>query len=299
MTQSSDERRTAIALARYSLILAIMREQSPKLKHQQRKNIAAHKQQFVDDWRRVSLTTLYRWEKLYLTGGFEALKPQPRRDKPSRAISPETLDRAEALKREQPFRSARAIITILGLDSENPIPEKRLAERTLRRQLAKRGATTAQLASKRRPKAYRRFERHAFGDLWQGDALHGPYLPDPADPNKKRQTFLFAFIDDHTRLVPHAQFYWNEQLPRLENCFKRAIRRYGAPLAVYVDRGAVYKSKQFDTACATMGVQRILATAYYPEGKGKACPERSRRVERFFGFVRSDPFGYAQDKLPP
>jgi hypothetical protein len=116
--------------------------------------------------------------------------------------------------------------------------------------------------------------------LWQGDALHGPSLPDPADPDRLRQVFLFAFIDDHTRLVPHAQFYWNEQLPRLEDCFKRAILRYGAPLAVYVDRGKVYTSKQFDTICATLGIQRILASPYYPEGKGK--------VERFFGFVRAD-----------
>lgn len=276
-----EEHRTEIALVRYTLILPIVRETSRRLRHQMRKNIAATVHTFPPDKaRRVSVNTLYRWEKAYQQGGFEALKPQARHGKESRVISPETLDRAEALKREQPFRSARAIINILQMDKANPIPESELAERTLRRLLTNRGATTAQLVAEQRPKAYRRFERHAFGDLWQGDALHGPYLPDPADPAKKRQTFLFAFIDDHTRLVPHAQFYWNEQLPRLEDCFKRAVRRYGAPLAVYVDRGPVYKSKQFDTACATMGVQRILATAYYPEGKGK--------IERFFGFVRSD-----------
>jgi transposase InsO family protein len=278
---NSDDRRTEIALARYTLILPIVRETCRRQRHQMRQNIAATIHDFPPGMKgKVSVTTLYRWEKAYRQGGFDALKPQVRQDKECRVISSETLDRAEALKREQPFRSARAIINILQMDRENPIPEKSLAERTLRRQLAKRGATTAQLAAEQQPKAYRRFERNAFGDLWQGDALHGPYLPDPANPDKKRQTFLFAFIDDHTRLVPHAQFYWNEQLPRLEDCFKRAVRRYGAPLAVYVDRGAVYKSKQFDTACATMGVQRILATAYYPEGKGK--------IERFFGFVRSD-----------
>ena len=278
---NSDDRRTEIALARYTLILPIVRETCRRQRHQMRQNIVATIHDFPPGMKgKVSVTTLYRWEKAYRQGGFDALKPQPRQDKECRVISPETLDRAEALKREQPFRSARAIINILEMDRENPIPEKRLAERTLRRQLAKRGATTAQLAAEQQPKTYRRFERNAFGDLWQGDALHGPYLPDPANPDKKRQTFLFAFIDDHTRLVPHAQFYWHEQLPRLEDCFKRAVRRYGAPLAVYVDRGAVYKSKQFDTACATMGVQRILATAYYPEGKGK--------IERFFGFVRSD-----------
>jgi hypothetical protein len=129
------------------------------------------------------------------------LKPQPRQEKSAaRAVSTETLDRAEALKREQPFRSARA----------NPIPEAKLSERTLRRHLAKRGATSARLVAEQRPQPYRRFERHAFGDLWQGDALHGPELPDPAQPDRKRPTLLFAFIDDHTRLVPHAQFYWHE-----------------------------------------------------------------------------------------
>jgi transposase InsO family protein len=275
---SQTERQAQVALERYTLILPLLRAGSAKERHQLRKQLVAHP---PPPFKRLSLTTLYRWEKAWAQGGFEALKPQPRREKSTtRAISPATLDRAEALKREQPFRSARAIINMLTLDRDNPIPEAKLAERTLRRQLVKRGATSAQLLAEQRPKPYRRFERHAFGDLWQGDALHGPKLPDPAQPDQLRPTFLFAFIDDHTRLVPHAQFYWHEQLPRLEDCFHKAIRRYGLPLAVYVDRGAVYTARQFDTACATLGIQRILATAYYPEGKGK--------IERFFRFVRSD-----------
>lgn len=80
--------------------------------------------------------------------------------------------------------------------------------------------------------------------------------------------------------MPHAQFYWNEQLPRLEDCFKRALLRYGRPLAIYVDQGAVYCSRHIDTVCAQLGIKRIHATPYYPEGKGK--------IERFFGFVQSD-----------
>ena len=110
--------------------------------------------------------------------------------------------------------------------------------------------------------------------------MDGPYLPNPAHPDQQRQVFLFAFLDDHTRLVPHAQFYWNEQLPRLEDCFKRAMLRYGRPLSIYLDRAKVHVSKQLDTICATLGVQRILGTPYYPEGRGK--------IERFFQFVQSD-----------
>jgi hypothetical protein len=96
----------------------------------------------------LSPITLYRWEKVWTQGGFEALKPQPRQEKSvARTVSTETLDRAEALKREQTFRSVRAIINALQLDRANPSPEAKLSERTLRRHLAKRGATSAQLVA--------------------------------------------------------------------------------------------------------------------------------------------------------
>ena len=277
----TDETRTEIALFRYATILPILRESSPQARHQLRKNIAAVKHDIPHTGRQaIGLTTLFRWEERYKSGGFEALKPQPRADRGQpRAVSGQTLARAEALKREQPRRSARSIASMLDLDQTNPIPEENLAERTLRRHLALRGATTPKLLNQP-GKAYRRFERSAFGDLWQGDAMDGPYLPDPANPGQQRQVFLFAFLDDHTRLAPHAQFYWNEQLPRMEDCLKRAILRYGVPLAVYVDRGKVYTARQFDLICASLGIQRILGTPYYPEGRGK--------IERFFQFVQAD-----------
>jgi putative transposase len=279
----SQDRPTEVALFRYTLILPLIRgEYPPGGKDKLRQQIASRSYDIPYSSRRsVSTTTLTRWERIYQERGFDGLKPQPRADRGScRAISPETLDRAEILKREQPLRSARSIIRILSLDTTNPIPESRLAPRTLRRQLSRRGATAARLLAEQRPKPYRRFERSHFGDLWQGDAMHGPYLPDPADVDKRRQVFLFAFLDDHTRLVPHAQFYWNEQLPRMEDCFKRAILRYGRPLSVYVDQGSVYRADQFNTVCACLGIQRIPGTPYYPEGRGK--------IERFFQFVQSD-----------
>ena len=278
-----EDKRTEIALFRYTLILPLLRgEHPPGGKEQRRRQIAVKQHDIPCSSRHtVSTTTLARWERIYQGKGFEGLKPQPRSDRgQSRVISSETLDRAEALKREQPLRSARSIIRILSLDQTNPVPEERIAPRTLRRHLTQRGATAAQLLSQQRPKPYHRFERSHFGSLWQGDAMDGPYLPNPARPDKQRQVFLFAFLDDHSRLVPHAQFYWNEQLPRMEDCLKRAILRYGRPLALYVDRGKVYTSKHLNTICATLGIQRILGTPYYPEGRGK--------IERFFQFVQSD-----------
>jgi transposase InsO family protein len=274
--------RTEVALFRYSLILPLLRHdrQRDGAKRSLRAAIAATHHTIPHSQRHlVSIPTLRRWEKAYRQGGFEALKPHGRRDQGApRTISVETLDRAEALKRELPSRSARTIADILQRDQAAPIPEVELAARTLRRHLTARGATAARLL---KPEiACRRFERSHFGDLWQSDALDGPSLPDPADPTRQRQTFLFAFIDDHTRLVPHAQFYWNEQLPRLEDCLKRAILRYGCPLAIYADQGHVYRADQLNAACASLGIQRILARPYSPQAKGK--------IERFFGFIRSD-----------
>jgi hypothetical protein len=66
----------------------------------------------------------------------------------------------------------------------------------------------------------------------------------------------------------------------MEDCLKRAILRYGRPLAIYVDLAKIYASKHLDTVCATLGIQRILGTPYYPEGRGK--------IERLFEFVQSD-----------
>jgi putative transposase len=278
-----EERRTEVALFRYALILPLLRDEfEPGGKGRLREQIAAGYYEIPHSTRSsVSVPTLARWERQYKQDGFDGLKPKPRDDRGQpRSISSETLDRAEALKRQQPRRSSRSIVNALSMDTTQPILEEAIAPRTLRRQLALRNATTSQLLAEQRPKPYRRFERTHFGDLWQADAMHGPTLPDPAHPGKERQVFLFAFLDDHTRLVPHAQFYWNEQLPRLEDCFKRAMLRYGRPLSIYVDRAKVHVSKQLDTICATLGIQRILGTPYYPEGRGK--------IERFFQFIQSD-----------
>jgi len=132
---NDEERRTEIALFRYTLILPLVREPSAQARQQMRRNLAAVVYDLPHSTRRkISVTTLRRWEARYRHGGFEALKPQPRADRGQpRAVSPETLDRAEALKREQPFRSARSIATMLAKDTTQPTPETKLAPRTPQR----------------------------------------------------------------------------------------------------------------------------------------------------------------------
>lgn len=97
----------------------------------------------------------------------------------------------------------------------------------------------------------------------------GPWLPDPSQPGKKRRAHLFCFLDDHSRLIPHAEFFWDEALPRLERVLKVAILKRGLPKALYVDNGQVYNATQFSVACASLGIQLIHTAPFSPESKGK------------------------------
>lgn len=276
-----EARRTEVALWIFETILPLVKDEHPPGgKSALRREIAARSHRIPHSSRtRVSVATLKRWEKRYREGGFEALKPARRADRGEpRAISPETLERAEALKREQPHRSARSIARILKLNRADPIPEGELSERTLRRWFARRGLTTRALVGEVR--ARRRFEKPHFGDLWQGDEMDGVYLPWPEDPTKKRQTTLFALLDDHTRLVPYAAFYWDARLPRFQHALQQAILRYGVPASVYLDLAQIHTSGHFRTTCGVLGIRRRLGTAGEAEGRGK--------IEAFFRFLQQD-----------
>jgi len=224
----------------------------------------------------VSITTLRRYLKTYREKGFDALRPGPRTDVGApRAFPPEVLDKAIALREEQPSRTTQTIVDILQRDESLSLPRS-VNVHTLTTHLRRRGKTRRVLAQT--GKTYRRFERDHVNSLWQGDAMVGPWLPDPNVPGKKRRAHLFCFIDDHSRLVPYAEFFFDEALPRMERVLKVALLRRGVPHAVYVDNGQVYSSTQFHAACATLGIQRIQAAPYSPEGKGKQ--------ERFFETLR-------------
>jgi len=139
-----------------------------------------------------------RWQKAYREGGFEALKPKPRRDRARpRALSPEVLAKAVALKEELPQRSVRQIADMLAMDPETPVGADRLKVSTLARHLRFLGKTRRLLAQP--AKTFRRFEQEGPNQLWQADVCYGPWLPDPHDPNKKRRTYLVALPITTTR----------------------------------------------------------------------------------------------------
>ena len=85
----SEDRRTQIALFRYSLILPLIRgEFPPGGKDRLRQQIASRHYDIPFSSRHsVSPSTLARWEYTYILYGFDGLKPQPRSDA-DRLLSP-------------------------------------------------------------------------------------------------------------------------------------------------------------------------------------------------------------------
>ena len=123
----------------------------------------------------------------------------------------------------------------------------------------------------------RRFEADSPNDLWQSDCMHGPMI---IHENKKRKTYLLAFIDDHSRLVPHGEFYLSESLESYLKALESALSTRGLPRKIYTDNGAAFRSHHLEHVTASLGIALLHARPYKPQGKGK--------IERFFRTVRSE-----------
>ena len=92
-----------------------------------------------------------------------------------------------------------------------------------------------------------------------------------------RKTYLFAFLDDHSRLLPGYRWGYAEDTVRLAAALRPALASRGVPKAAY-DNGSAYVDASLLRAYAKLDVRLVHSTPYRPEGRGK--------VERLFRTVR-------------
>jgi putative transposase len=212
---------------------------------------------------RVSRGTLDRWRRAYEAGGFDALVPSPRQ--PSPRTPAEVLALAEALKREKPGRTAAQVRRVLQLSS-GWAP----SDRTLQR-LFERLELNAPPAGQEGQRALGRFECTRPNEMWTGDTLHGPVIAGG-------KSFLFAFLDDHSRAVMGARWAYHDDVVRMAAAFRPALQRRGVPQAIYLDNGSPFVDAWLLRGCAVLGIKLIHSRPGRPEGRGK--------IERFFRTVR-------------
>jgi putative transposase len=260
------ERARRVGLFRYELIQEVV---DPSLSARQRGRAvralaAAEHRGPSGELVRVSRPTVDRWVRAWRAGGFEALVPSAARVGPRTPA--EVLDLAVALKRENPARTAAQVVRVLRASSGWAPSERTLQRCFLRLELP--GAPTGPA------EAFGRFEAARPNELWTGDALHGPAIgPDPG-----RKTYLFAFVDDHSRAVAGARFGYHEDSVRLAAALRPGLAARGVPERIYVDNGSAFVDSWLLRGCATLGIKLTHSTPRRPEGRGK--------IERFFRTVR-------------
>ena len=277
MKEPDTDYRQAVALFRYGLIADLVRLQpGAKGLYALIEQKAASEYAIPGSTRtRVAAETLRDWLKAYRRGGFNALLPKPRADRgQSRALPPEVVDALLEVKEGNPALSVQLVIREARKRPEVP-PDLPLPNSTIHRLLARHG-----LMDKPRGEPSdadrRRFAFQQTGQLWMSDVMHGPsvFLAD----RTKRKTYLIAFIDDATRVIPYAAFTLAENTAAFLPVLKQAILRRGLPQRLYVDNGANYRSQHLALVCAKLGIALIHARPYRPQGKGK--------IERWFKTVR-------------
>ena len=219
---------------------------------------------------RYSRDHLDRWIRAWRRGGFEALVPAGRA--PHARTDPGVLELAAGLKRERPGRTTAQIARILRTRTGwSP------SETTLLRHFHRLGlqvhlddgaidATTV----------FGRFEADRVNELWTGDALHGPCVGE-INGAGGRKTYLFAFLDDHSRTIVGHRWGLAEDTVRLAAALRPALAARGVPEAVYVDNGSAFVDAWLLRACAKLGIKLTHSTPGRPQGRGK--------IERFFRTV--------------
>lgn len=222
----------------------------------------------------ISCSTIKEWLKKYEESGnsLTSLEPIKRSDiGKSRRIDLETELAIIELRKKFPDISV-TLFQAIAIERKIFDHRTKISKTTLYR-IFKRNKLTIQNTNK---KDLRKFEAELPNDLWQTDCMHGPNIK---VENKMKKAYLFAIIDDNSRLITHAEFYLNEDLKNYLLCLEKALRKRGLPRKLYTDNGPLFRSNQLDHITASLGIALIHAKPYRPEGKGK--------IERWFRTIRT------------
>jgi putative transposase len=226
----------------------------------------------------VKAETIRVWVRRYRRDGLPGLMDKARPSRGTKVLTEEQCALICRLKEEVPQRTLDKIIKIA--EETGKVEREVFRRSTVHRVLQSKGIS-ARASSPTDRKDLDRFEAEFPNALWQSDMLVGPWLPDPSRPGKMKRANLFAFLDDHSRLLLDGRFSFQEGLPYLELSFRRALQKWGIPRRVYYDNGKVYRSQHMKQIVATLGIHGIThTTAYRPEGHGK--------IEALNRFIRNN-----------
>ena len=114
----------------------------------------------------------------------------------------------------------------------------------------------------------RSFEMEHVHALWHLDFHHGSRKI----LDKKgvwRKPFLLSIIDDHSRLICHAQWYFDEETESLVHGFSQALQKRALPRALMTDNGGAMISAEFTEGIERLGILHQPTLPYSPYQNAK------------------------------
>ena len=279
-----EKTREKIALFRYGLIAPLLNGQQDSKSYFESLEGKVHQVPYYGE-RKFAAKTIKGWLLAYRRGGFEALKPKRRSDRgSSRRLSLEDED--EILEKRKKFLHMPVSVFYEHLIKSGEINKNQVSYSTINRLLKKHKLAGKNHISFHPEKERKRFAYEKVNTLWQADLSHGPYIP---IDGKMKKTFLIAYIDDCSRIVPYAQFFLSEKFDGLREVTKEALIRRGKPTIIYADNGKIYRSETLQFACAELGITLAHTQPYDPKSKGKIERFFKTVQTRFYPVIKADP----------
>src|SRR3954464_9394847 len=221
--------------------------------------------------RYFGVSTFERWYYAYRRGGLAALRPDARSDRGrGRELTPEQRALLLDIRREHPGASVPLILRTL-------INDGRLAKGVVSESTVTRLYREAKLPRGVRPDGHTRLRWQADhpGALLHGDVCHGPpFRIGQTNKTLRRR----ALLDDASRFVVALEAHHSEREDDMLGIFLGALRRHGAPDALYLDNGSTYRGDVLRLACERLGVTLIHARPGDAPARGK--------MERFWRTLR-------------
>jgi putative transposase len=224
---------------------------------------------------KISRATIEKWIYRYKKAGYriEGLYAQVRSDKgKQRSLSSELKLAIKELKKEDSRLKAPALLKCLR-HKKLIANDEHVAMSTLYRYLQNENLNTLNEDAVDK----RHFEAADPNEIWQSDVMHGPYV---TVDGKSKKAYLIAIIDDHSRLIVHAQFYLNETRESFLDALRQGILSRGLPQKLYIDNGSCFKALHLEQIAAQLGIGIQHSRPYMPQGRGK--------IERWFKYVRDN-----------
>lgn len=223
----------------------------------------------------LARSTIVGWINEYRSAGcrIEGLYPKTRSDEGKcRKLSEESRLAVKALRKEKPSLTIPALLRELKYQKRLP-ENQECSLSSIYRFLRNEGLQSVNEDAQDK----RLFEAQYPNQIWQSDVMHGPQ----AYVNQKmRKSYLIAILDDHSRLIIHAEFYPTEGIDNLKHCLKSGIQVRGLPQKLYIDNGSCYRAINLEHITASLGIAITHSRPYTPQGRGK--------IERWFRFVQDD-----------